>query len=224
MNYNTLKGLMITVNNHLDKFDEVFIAEMGAYVKGEIKEICDFLKPKYGILTTIGDAHLETFKTKENIQKAKFELIENLDEDGLAILNCDDAYQIDYEIKNKVQKVWIGIENREQADFYAENIEINNQGMSFDCVFDDHRIRLTTKLLGKHNVYNILSGVALAVNLGISIDEIKSSVSSLIPVPHRLELKKIGNFYQLDDAYNSNIRGAKMALDILKSFATCTIC
>ena len=215
LNYNTLNGLMITINNHLDKFDEIFIAEMGAYVRGEIKEICELVKPKYGILTTIGEAHLETFKSKENIQKAKFELIENLSIDGLGILNCDDLYQVNYNLKNKVKIVWIGIENKSQADFYAENIKIDNKGMSFDCVFGDEKISLHTKLLGKHNVYNILAGVALAVNLGIPYDEIKNSVASLIPVEHRLELKKIGDFYQLDDAYNSNPSGAQSALDVL---------
>jgi len=215
LNYNTLKGLMITVNNNLDKFDEVLIAEMGAYVRGEIAEICDFLKPKYGILTTIGEAHLETFKTRENIQKAKFELIESLDPNGLAILNCDDPMQIEYNLKNPVKVLWIGVENKEKADIYATNIKMSNNGMSFDCVYGDEKISLTTKLLGKHNIYNILAGVALAINFGISKDEIKSSVLSLKPVEHRLELKKIGNFYQLDDAYNSNPSGAKGALDVL---------
>ncbi len=215
LNYNTLKGLMITINNHLDKFDEVFIAEMGAYVKGEIKEICDLVKPDYGILTTIGEAHLETFKSKENIQTAKFELIENLNKDGLGILNCDDPYQVNYKLKNPVKIIWIGIENKEKADFYAENIKIDSNGMKFDCVFGDNCLHLSTKLLGRHNIYNILAGVALAVNLEIPYEEIMSSVASLIPVEHRLELKKINNFYQLDDAYNSNPSGAKGALDVL---------
>ena len=71
---------MVTVNNYLDKFDEVFIAEMGAYARGDIKQLCDLVHPKYGILTTIGTAHLESFGSEENIQKGKFELIESLPE------------------------------------------------------------------------------------------------------------------------------------------------
>ena len=70
-NLNTEYGLMITINNHLDKYDQVFIAEMGAYVPGEIKKLCRMVHPKYGILTKIGTAHLESFKTRENIQKTK---------------------------------------------------------------------------------------------------------------------------------------------------------
>ena len=75
-NLNTDYGLMMTINNNLDRFTDVFIAEMGAYVRGDIKKLCDFVKPKYGILTTIGTAHLESFGSEENIIKAKFELIE----------------------------------------------------------------------------------------------------------------------------------------------------
>ena len=214
LNYNTLKGLMVTVNNHLDKFDNVLIAEMGAYVPGEIKEICDFIKPQYGILTVIGEAHLETFKSKENIQKAKFELIESLDPNGLAILNMDDPYQTSYELKNKVKIKWISIDNKD-ADYYASNINFSYNGMSFTCHDGEEELHLKTKLLGRHHIYNILAGVALAKEFGISNNDIINSVSSLTPVEHRLELKKIGRFYQLDDAYNSNPLGARNALEVL---------
>ena len=89
--FNTPYGLMISINNGIDKFTNMFIAEMGAYKQGEIKELCDFVHPKYGILTTIGVAHLETFKSEENIIKGKFELIESLPHDGVGILNKDDV-------------------------------------------------------------------------------------------------------------------------------------
>ena len=92
-NYNTPYGLMLTINNKMDKFIEYFIAEMGACEVGQIKELCNFVKPKYGILTRIGVAHLDSFKTEENIQKTKFELIESLPSDGIGILNADDPKQ-----------------------------------------------------------------------------------------------------------------------------------
>ena len=93
-NLNTYYGLMMTINNNLDKFTDIFIAEMGAYVRGEIKGLCNFVKPKYGILTTIGTAHLESFGSEENIISAKFELIESLPKDGIAVLNGDDPKQV----------------------------------------------------------------------------------------------------------------------------------
>lgn len=214
-NYNTPYGLMLTINNYLDKFDQILIAEMGAYTNGRIKKLCDFVHPKYGILTTIGEAHLETFKTRENIQKTKFELIESLPNDGIAILNRDDPYQVSYELKNKVKVIWIGIDNKD-ADIYATNIKCNNQGTSFNCIYKNENLLFQTRLLGNHNIYNILAAIALGFELGIDYNSMKINVSSLRPIPHRLELKKIGKIYQLDDAYNSNPVGARSALDILK--------
>ena len=214
-NYNTPYGLMMTINNYLDKFDEILIAEMGAYTVGRIKNLCDFVHPKYGILTVIGEAHLESFGSRENIQKTKFELIESLPSDGLAILNMDDEYQVNYKLQNNVKVKWISIEN-EKADVYATNVKCGSFGMSFDCHYGNEKVTLKTKLLGSHNVYNILASVALAQELGINIDDIKNAVASLRATEHRLELKKVGNMYMLDDAYNSNPVGASGALDVLK--------
>ena len=215
-NLNTPKGIMTCINNNLDKFCEIFIAEMGAYKMGEIKELCDFVHPKYGILTRIGTAHLMTFGSQENIQKGKFELIESLPSDGIGVLNGDDPLQVNYNLKNKVKTIWIGIDN-EDVDCRALNIKCSNKGTSFDVVFkgDDNKYHFETKLLGKHNVYNILAGIALGREFGIEISDLQSSVRGVRAVEHRLELKKIGNFYQIDDAYNSNPVGAKSALDVL---------
>ncbi|MEG1597467.1 MAG: Mur ligase family protein [Bacilli bacterium] len=215
-NLNTHYGLMITINNHLSKFDDIFIAEMGAYVKGEIKSLCEFVKPTYAILTTIGTAHLETFGSEENIIEAKFELVESLPKDGLAILNKDDSKQVNYKLKNKVKIKWFAINNKD-ADVFALNIKCDNKGTNFDVKFkDDNELyHFTTKLLGNHNVYNILSSILLGKELGLSIKELQNGVRSVNQIEHRLELKPIFNFYQIDDAYNSNPIGAKSALDVL---------
>ena len=217
-NLNTPYGLMITVNNYLDKFDEVLIAEMGAYVNGEIKEICDFVKPKYGILTTIGEAHLETFKTKDNICRTKFELIESLKSDGACVLNMDDPYQVSYvknELKNKVKIYWVGIDNPE-SDFNAINIKSDKYGMNFDVLYKDQEYHIETKLLGIHNVYNILASIALGVELKVAIPDMLPKIKTILPVEHRLEIKKLNNITMIDDAYNSNPVGARNALDVLK--------
>ena len=215
-NLNTPMGLMTAINNNLDKFCDIFIAEMGAYKRGEIKELCDFVHPKYGILTRIGTAHLATFGSQENIQKTKFELIESLPSDGIGILNGDDPLQVDYKLNNDVKIKWIGIDNKD-VDVRATNIKCSNNGTSFDVIFkgDKKKYKFETKLLGKHNVYNILSSIALGVEFGISMDDLVKSVSKVRAVAHRLELKKLGNFYQIDDAYNSNPVGAKNACEVL---------
>ena len=215
-NLNTEYGLMITINNHLDKYDQVFIAEMGAYVPGEIKTLCDMVHPKYGILTKIGTAHLESFKSRENIQKTKFELIESLPSDGCAILNKDDSWQVSYNLKNNVDVIWIGIDDT-SADVVALNIKCSNTGSKFDVKFkdDDTLYPFETRLLGKNNVYNILASIALGRRMGILIKELQTGVRRVKSVEHRLELKNLGGMYMIDDAYNSNPDGAKMAVDVL---------
>lgn len=215
-NLNTYNGLIMTVNNHMDKFTDIFIAEMGAYVKGEIAGLCRLVKPKYGILTTIGTAHLESFGSEENIVKGKFELIESLPADGFGVLNGDDPKQVNYKLKNKVKTIWIGINNK-NVDVLAKNIKCTSKGTEFDVVFknDKKEYHFETRLLGKHNVYNILSAIACGKEFGIDIDDLKQAVKSVKPIEHRLELKRLGNFYQIDDAYNSNPVGAKNACEIL---------
>ena len=215
-NLNTYNGLIMTVNNHMDKFTDIFIAEMGAYVKGEIKGLCNLVHPKYGILTTIGTAHLESFGSEENIQTGKFELIESLPSDGIAILNGDDPKQVSYNLKNKVKTIWIGI-NNEDVDVLATDIKCNSKGTTFKVKFKslDKIYDFQTKLLGNHNVYNILAAIALGYEFGISIKDLQQSVKTVRPVEHRLELKRLGNFYMIDDAYNSNPVGAKNATIVL---------
>ncbi len=214
-NYNTTNGLMLTINNYLDKFNDVFIAEMGAFKMGEIQELCDLVHPKYGILTRIGTAHMDSFGSRENIQKGKFELIESLPEDGVAILNRDDEYQVSYKLKNKCKVIWIGIDN--EADVMATNIKQTNKGMSFDCIFkgDKNKYKFETRLLGKANIYNILASIALGNYFGIEIDRLKYGVKKVRSIEHRLELKKYGDINIIDDAYNSNPIGSKMAVEVL---------
>ena len=216
-NLNTEYGLMITINNHLDKYDQVFIAEMGAYVRGEIKTLCDMVHPKYGILTKVGTAHLESFKSRENIQKTKFELIESLPSDGCGVLNRDDEWQVSYNLKNNVKILWIGVDTKDEVDVRATNIKCNNNGSTFDVIFkgDKKKYPFETKLLGKNNVYNILASIALGKELGMSITELQAGVRKVRPVEHRLELKNLGGMYMIDDAYNSNPVGAEMAVDVL---------
>lgn len=215
-NLNTEYGLMITINNHLDKFDEVLIAEMGAYKRGEIQTLCDMVHPQYGILTKIGTAHLESFGSQENIQKTKFELIESLPHDGIAVLNMDDELQTSYQLQNDVEVVWIGIHQKD-ADVVAKNIECSNKGSKFDIQFkgDKTLYPFETKLLGNNNIYNILASVALGRKFGMKIEELQQGVRKVKSIEHRLELKNLGNMYMIDDAYNSNPVGAKGALDVL---------
>ena len=190
--FNTPYGLMNAINNGLDKFDEVFIAEMGALKKGDIKVLSDLVKPKYGIITTIGVAHLESFKSEENIQKGKFELIESLPSDGIGVLNMDDPKQVSYKIQNNCKIIWIAIDNKD-ADYVATNIKLSGKGTSFDVKIKDTIYNFNTVLLGRHNIYNILASIALGVELGVNPNKLALAIQGLKPIEHRLELKKYGN-------------------------------
>lgn len=216
-NYNTPFGLMITINNYLDKFTDVFIAEMGACQEYDIDELCKLVRPKYGIITKIGIAHLATFGSREKIQKTKFELIENLPEDGIGILNGDDEWQRSYKIKNNCKIKWIGIDSTD-VDVRATDITLSPEGTKFNVIIkgDSNKYEFQTKLLGYANIYNILAGIALGLEFGMTIEQLKAGVSKVKAVEHRLELKKQGDITIIDDAYNSNPDGAKMALDVLK--------
>ena len=190
---------------------------MGAYKMGEIKELCDLVKPKYGILTKIGTAHIEIFGSQENIQKGKFELIESLPSDGIGVLNGDDELQKSYKLKNDCKILWIGIENKD-VDVYACDIKTSNKGTSFNVIFkgDKTKYQFTTKLLGYNNIYNILASLALSKEFGLTVDQMKKAVLNVKSVEHRLELRPAGNITYIDDSYNSNPVGSKMALEVLK--------
>jgi UDP-N-acetylmuramoyl-tripeptide--D-alanyl-D-alanine ligase len=190
---------------------------MGAKYIGDVKEICDIVHPDVGVVTAIGPQHLDTFKTVENVAKTKLELVDSLPEDtGLAFVNWEDENIRKANISKKFVKY--GLHN--DSDYYADNIQITEKGSSFDVVMPNgKKINVNTKLLGSLNVLNIVAGVAIADKLGLTEAQIKMGVKFIKPVEHRLELRPNPNgSIIIDDSYNSNNRGAKMALEVLGSF------
>ena len=215
--YNTTMGVVRTINEKLTSMHQLFVCEMGAKYVGDIKEITDIVNPTYGLVTAIGPQHLDTFKNLDNVRKTKLELVDSLpDDEGIAFLNWEDENIRNSRITKKSVKFGL----THEADYYAENIEITERGSSFDVVIPGKEsIRIKTKLLGNLNILNIVGAVAIADKLGLTADEIKMGAKYIRPVPHRLELKQNPNgSIIIDDAYNSNTKGAKMALEVLKSF------
>ena len=215
-NFNTLLGVERTINENLKSTDQIFICEMGAKNIGDIKEICDLVHPTYGILTAIGPQHLDTFKTLENVRRTKMELIDSLPEDGIAFINYEDENIKQTETNRN--KVKYGISDA--CDVYAYNIKMSEDGAIFDVHTPNGDVKdIKTKLLGEHNIINVAGAVSVATNLGLTEDEIKLGISYLKPVEHRLELRKNPNgLIIIDDAYNSNIKGAQKAFETLKLF------
>jgi UDP-N-acetylmuramoyl-tripeptide--D-alanyl-D-alanine ligase len=224
LSYNTLMGICRVINDNLPADCEVFIAEMGAYRRGDIKELCDFVHPTIGILTAIGPQHLERFKTIENVQATKYELIEALPSTGVAIFNNDDPRcRALADRTTQVRVMRYGLDTEGQAlDLWAEHIAIGPEGLSFTLA-DTHggRIDVRTVLLGRHNVLNILGASCAALAVGMPLPDIVRAIRDLPAVPHRLQLMDNGSGVTvIDDSYNSNPVGAMEALEVLGSFTT----
>lgn len=218
--YNTPMGLSKVINNELNEKHEVFIAEMGARNIGDIREVAELVQPRIGVLTNIGPAHIETFKNIDNIAKTKYELIEELPTDGIAIFNYDNEYIKKLADKTFKEKILYGLESIENLDVYAENINVSELGSSFTLKDKDgNSIECRTKLLGKHNIYNILAGVSVAKSLGLTFEEISKGIEKIEPIPHRLNIINPGTgVIIIDDAFNSNPIGAKAALEVISQF------
>lgn len=212
--YNTTMGVVRTVRERLLPTHQIFIAEMGAKAPGDIREICELVRPRYGIITSIGEQHLETFKTVENIVRTKFELADAIPPDGAVFLNVDNPY-----IREKgvsAPKVTYGTDPAAGADYLAGEITVDGAGSAFTVQAPGgESARFTTRLLGAHNIQNIVGCIALAHTLGVPLSELVLPVRRLKPVAHRLQLLPNGF---IDDAYNSNPAGFRAALDVLRGF------
>lgn len=213
-NFNTLLGVIRTIREQLRPYHQVFIVEMGAKQKNDIKEICDLVHPTIGIVTAVGEMHLETFKSIENIQDTKFELINSLPTNGLGIINNDSKYINNYKgITSQCNIIRYALEN--DADYKATEVHYGANGVSFKLNGDE---QFNSRLLGVGNLLNILASIAVANHLQVPVNKQKNAIARLQPVEHRLSMKVANGITVLDDAYNSNPQGAKMALEVLKNF------
>lgn len=219
--FNTTMGVTKIIRSELKPIHEAFVVEMSAKKLGDIKELCDLVNPKYGLITAIGEQHLETFKTLENIKKTKNELMESLPDDGIAFYNMDDANTASLASAAKCRVVKYGID-ADNLDYRVDDLSIDGGGSTFSVTStkSNELVSFQTKLLGKHNIYNIVGAIAVASELGIKLSEMVYPLRQLCAIPHRLELKKIGKgVVFIDDAFNSNPVGSKMALDVLKQIS-----
>lgn len=217
--YNTTLGVVKSIRELIKPYTEVFVCEMGAARLGEIKEICEIVPPDYSVITSIGPQHLSTFKSMGNIVEGKFEIVNYAKDDAVAILNTDNEYirnNIDKQVNGK-RVIEYSISDTKQK-YHVENIHMNDKGSTFTVVCGDNKIDLETRLLGRHNIYNIVCSVAISKELGMTDNEIQKSIKKLKPVEHRLELKSMNGILALDDAFNSNPEGSKMAIECLTMF------
>lgn len=221
--YNTPMGICKVINNDLEASHQVLILEMGARYEGNIKELCRIAQPDISVITNVGISHLETFGSKEAVAREKGTLAEELKRGGLLVLNGDDpAVREMGNNRGNIRRVLIG----NNGTIRAEELSVDANGTRFKMIWLDEirkpvqSAEIQTRLLGAHNVENMLLAAAVARDFGIRIETIAVAAENMQPVEHRLELKKQGGYTIIDDAFNSNPEGAKNAVEILASFRT----
>ena len=216
--FNTPMGVTKVIRSKLEPGHRVFVAEMGARHVGDIKEMCRLVHPEIGILTSVGPQHLDTFKTLERVIGTKYELIDALPEDGMSFFADDgDICRGLYE-KTEKEKMISGLDP-EYDDVWAENIRYSAEGSTFELCMKEGRISCRSELLGELNIRNILLCAAVALRLGLTPEQIARGIGKIRPIEHRLQLiPNPGGMSVIDDAFNSNIRGAKQAFQVLKAF------
>lgn len=227
--FNTTLGVVRTIREQLRPFHQIFIVEMGAKQPGDIAEICDLVRPSVGIVTAVGEQHLESFGSIENVQKTKFELIDALPADGVAILNNDFEMIANRPVGN-VERVFRysatgpkpgndgAAASSASAGFHLTGITYGPTETTFRVATPEgtETEPFATRLVGVHNLSNVLAGYIAGRTLGITDGEIRYAVGQIEQVEHRLSIKRLpGNVTIIDDAFNSNPHGAAMALDVL---------
>lgn len=217
-------GVAQTILKKLKPEHQIFVAEVGAYGKGDVKEICRMLSPQIGILTGINEQHLALFGSQENIVEAKFELIESLPEDGTAILNgnSEKVRNEQSKIKHYNQKlkniIWCS--NVAPGDVWAENIIVDKSSISFKMLAKDgDKADFKLNLLGKHNVENVLLAAACAKKLGMTLLEISLACKNIQAEQESMQIKQgISGLTVIDSTYSANPNGVLADLDYLKLY------
>ena len=214
-NQNSEIGISECILRDVNDSHEIFICEMGAYNKGGIKMLCDIAQPKIGVLVAIGNQHLSTFGSQQNIIDGKFELIESLPKEGLAVLNWDNEY-----IRERFMG---GIANmkcsfRKKEDVWAEGLEFSSEGAIFDACFKNgERIRIETGILGEYNILNLLLCIGVAKKIGMTKEEIANGCKRI-----SLEVSGMGKkstkhgFSVIDSSYSANKAGVLAHLAYFK--------
>ena len=210
--FNTPMGVVKTVRGSLKPYHRIFLCEMGAKWVGDIRELCGIVHPKHGVITALGDQHLESFGSVENIIKTKYELCDALPENGRLYVNWD----CERIRENPPKRPFIKYGFHKDADYRCGDVRVTPGGTAFKVYAPDGSVTdFETKLLGVHNVLNITGAIACANGFGMPLEEMRLYVRRIEAVPHRMQLVEKGNCTVIDDAFNSNPAGCKAALETL---------
>ncbi len=216
-NFNNEIGLPLTIFN-LDSFHEAGIIEMGMSGLGEIGRLTSITKPNIAVITNIGTSHIEKLGSRQNILKAKMEILDGLNRDGLVVLNGDDKLLFGMKDLLKFRTVFYGI--GEGLDYQAYNLKsLGEKGISFDIMIKNHEYKIHIPAPGTHNVYNALAAIASGLELDIPMDKIIRGIKDFTPSQMRLNITNINEFKVINDVYNASPQSMEAAINVLKDVA-----
>ncbi|MDX4062464.1 UDP-N-acetylmuramoyl-tripeptide--D-alanyl-D-alanine ligase [Aliarcobacter skirrowii] len=201
---NTIAGLVLDVNMDLPSNTQIYIAEAGARVKGDIKTIANFLEPQICVVGTIGEQHIEYFKSLENIQNTKKELLSSKRLEKAFVHKSADA------------KESLNI------DIFPKNLEILDSslnGIRFSFEINDKKEEFFAPILGSFNAINLSAVILVANYLKIDIKSIKDSLKTLPQVEHRLQKIEANGKVIIDDSFNGNFEGMMEAFNLCKTYS-----
>ena len=217
---NSEVGISQCILNDLKPEHEIFICEMGAYNRGGIKLLCDIAKPKIGILTGINEQHMAIFGSQKNIVKGKYELIESLPEDGLAIFNGDNEYCFELYKRTLIKKRVYGLQSSISGlplDILAYNVRAEKDFITFRVALRDEIADFKVNLMGSQNISNVLAAVICARELGMTLEEISKACQKIESWQSGFQLKKgINGLNIIDATYSANPDGVISHLEYLK--------
>jgi len=222
--FNTYLGVVRAINEGLTARHMSFVAEMGAYRLGDVAELCDLVHPTIGVLTAIGPAHLERFGSLDAIEQAKGELAEALPPDGVFVTSADDERCLRAAARTEARVVLFSAAGPANAELTAHDISMAEGTTRFKMrratgSGEPEEALVRTRLLGRHNVANLLAAAAVGTSLDLSLEAIARALARVTPPAHRLApiLNRQAGIVVIDDAYNSNPVGAAAALEVLAS-------
>lgn len=211
-NLNNDIGLPKTIME-MDLDDEAVVLEMGMDSFGDIRTLTNIAKPDIAVITNIGDSHLQELGTKENIARAKFEILEGLKPDGVFIFNNDDDILREVIKEFTIPQKVIKIGTREDSDVIIRPIRSDEEGSSFSI----GEYAYSIPFIGKHQIYNVSVAIAIAGLMGMNYADIVRGLAKVKLTGMRMELMHLPSFDILNDCYKSNPQSLTSCIETVYS-------